>query len=132
MAIDGRARELLQEPNFAHVATLRKDGSIHNVPVWVDVDGDDVVLNSAEGRAWPSNLERTGKITVTVSNRENPYEYVSVTGTLADSSTADADAHIDALAKKYMGLDEYPLRQPGEVRKKFRITPERVFHFAAG
>lgn len=132
MAIEGRAEELLKEPNFAHVATIRKDGTIHNVPVWVDTDGGDVLLNSAEGRAWPANLERTGKITVTVSNRENPYEYVSVTGELAESSHEDADAHIDALAKKYMGVDEYPLRQPGEVRVKYRIRPDRVHHFAAG
>ena len=132
MAIEGRARELLQKPNFAHVATLRKDGTIHNVPVWVDVDGEDVVLNSAEGRAWPANLERTGKITVTVTDKENPYEYVSVTGSLREASKDDADEHIDAMAKKYMGLDEYPLRQPGEVRVKYRIAPDRVFHFAAG
>jgi PPOX class probable F420-dependent enzyme len=124
--IEPAARAILEAPNFAHVATLREDGTILNVPVWVDVDGDSVVLNSAEGRAWPTNLRRTGKITVTVQNLQNPYEYVSVTGHLDREDKEDADDNINALAKKYLGQDEYPFRQPGEERIKFFIAPDRV------
>lgn len=126
--IEPAARALLEAPNFAHVATLRADGTILNVPVWVDVEGDDVVLNSAEGRAWPANLRRTGTITVTVQNIQNPYEYVSVTGHLEREDKATADENINALAKKYLGQDEYPFRQPGEERVKFYIAPDRVSH----
>ena len=124
--IEGRVRELLEAPNFVHVATVRKDGVPHNVPVWVDTDGEHVVLNSAEGRAWPANLRRDGSAGLNVMNLENPYEYVYIKGALVEDTHEGADAHIDAMAKKYMGVDEYPLRQPGEQRVMFRIEPERV------
>jgi PPOX class probable F420-dependent enzyme len=124
--LDDRDRELLQGTNFCHVATLREDGTIHNVPVWVDVDGDTVVLNSAEGRAWPANARRTGKATLTVANMENPYEYVSITGHVAEDTHDGADEHIDKLAQKYLGQDTYPFRKPGEQRVMIRIAPDRV------
>jgi len=127
-SIDPGARALLEAPNFAHVATLRQDGTILNVPVWVHIEGDDVILNSAEGRAWPANLRRNGQITVTVSNSENPYEFVSITGSLAGEDKETADDNINALAKKYLDQDEYPFRQPGEERIKFTIRPDRVYH----
>jgi PPOX class probable F420-dependent enzyme len=124
--LDDRDRELLQGTNFCHVATLREDGTIHNVPVWVDVDGDTVVLNSAEGRAWPANARRTGKATLTVANMENPYEYVSITGHITEDTHEGADEHIDKLAQKYLGQDTYPFRKPGEQRVMIRIAPDRV------
>jgi PPOX class probable F420-dependent enzyme len=124
--LDDRDRELLQGTNFCHVATLREDGTIHNVPVWVDVDGDTVLLNSAEGRAWPANARRTGKATLTVANMENPYEYVSITGHITEDTHDGADEHIDKLAQKYLGQDTYPFRKPGEQRVMIRIAPDRV------
>lgn len=129
--LEGRSRELLQEPNFCFVATLRRDGTPHVAPVWVDVDGDTVVLNSAKGRAWPTNLQRDERVTLTVANRENQYEYVSIRGRLAEETTDGADAHIDAMAKKYLGQDEYPFRQPGEERIILRIAPEQVHYNGA-
>ena len=124
--IDGRAEELLKAKNFCHVATLRDDGSVHGVPVWVDVQGGRPVLNSAEGRAWVRNLERDPRVTLTVVNTENPYEYLEVRGRVAERTHDGADAHIDALAKKYMDADTYPLRQPGEQRVIIRVEPERA------
>ncbi|MBB4664093.1 PPOX class F420-dependent oxidoreductase [Conexibacter arvalis] len=124
--LEGRSRELLEEPNFCYVATLRRDGTPHVAPVWVDVEGDTVVLNSAKGRVWPANLRRDPRVTLTIANRENQYEYVSIRGRLAEETTDGADAHIDAMAKKYLGQDEYPFRQPGEERIIVRIEPERV------
>ena len=78
--IEGRIEELLTGKNFCTVATLREDGSIHCAPVWVDVQDGRPVLNTAEGRAWPRNLERDPRVTLTVQNHENPYEYVSIRG----------------------------------------------------
>jgi PPOX class probable F420-dependent enzyme len=124
--IDGRAEEMLKAKNFCHVSTLRKDGSVHTAPVWVDVQDGRPVLNTAEGRAWPTNLERDPRVTLTVQNMENPYEYLEVRGTVAERTHDGADAHIDAMAKKYMDKDEYPLRQPGEQRVIIRVEPERV------
>lgn len=127
-AIEGRIRELLEARNFAHVGTVRKDGTAHVVPVWVHTDGENVLLNSAEGRAWPSNARRSGSLTVTVSNAENPYEYATITGSVTQDTHQGADEHINSLAKKYLDQDEYPFRRPGEQRIKFAIAPDRVFH----
>jgi PPOX class probable F420-dependent enzyme len=127
--IDGRAEELLKAKNFCHVSTLRSDGSVHTAPVWVDVQDGRPVLNTAEGRAWPRNLERDPRVTLTVQNLENPYEYVEVRGRVAERTHDGADAHIDSLAKKYMGVEEYPLRQPGEQRVILRVEPEHVHVF---
>jgi PPOX class probable F420-dependent enzyme len=129
--IEGRAEELLNAKNFCHVATLRADGSVHGVPVWVDVQDGRPVLNSAEGRAWVRNVERDPRVTLTIVNGENPYEYVEVRGRVAERTHDGADAHIDAMAKKYMGVDEYPLRQPGEQRVIIRVEPEHVHAFGA-
>jgi PPOX class probable F420-dependent enzyme len=125
--LDDRDRELLAAPNFVTVSTLRPDGTIQSAPIWVDVDGEDVVLNTAEGRAWPQNLRRDGSVTLTVQNLENPYEYVTITGHIAEDTHQGADAHIDKMAKKYLGQDSYPYRQEGEERIMFRITPDRVY-----
>jgi PPOX class probable F420-dependent enzyme len=124
--IEGRAEELLQAKNFCHVATLRADGSVHGVPVWVDVQDGLPTLNTAEGRAWPRNLQRDPRVTLTVQSMENPYEYVEIRGTEAERTHDGADEHIDALAKKYMDADTYPLRQPGEQRLIIRVAPEDV------
>jgi PPOX class probable F420-dependent enzyme len=124
--LEGRARELLEQPNFVAVATVDDDGVPDVKVVWADVDDGQVVLNSAEGRKWPERLRRQGRATVTVVNHENPYEYAVIKGRLAEDTHEGADESIDALAKKYLGKDEYPFRQPGEQRVLFRIEPERV------
>ncbi|MEA2207924.1 MAG: hypothetical protein QOF54_401 [Solirubrobacteraceae bacterium] len=129
--IDGRAEELLKGKNFANVATLRRDGSVQVAPVWVDVQGGQAVVNSAKGRAWPTNLERDPRVTVSVQNMENPYEYVEIRGRVVEQTTEGADEHINSLAKKYLGQDEYPYRQPGEQRVIIRIEPEHVHLTAA-
>jgi PPOX class probable F420-dependent enzyme len=95
--------------------------------VWVDVQGGLPVLNTAEGRAWPRNLERDPRVTLTVQNLENPQEYVEIRGHVAERTHEGADEHIDALAKKYLGVDEYPARQPGEQRVIIRVKPDHVY-----
>jgi PPOX class probable F420-dependent enzyme len=129
--IDDRAQKLLSDKNFCHVATLRADGTVHGVPVWVDVQDGQPVLNTAEGRAWPRNLERDPRITLTVQSAENPYEYVEIRGRVAERTQDGADQHIDAMAKKYMGVDQYPLRQPGEQRVIIRVEPQHVHVFGS-
>jgi len=124
-SIDGRSRELIEQRNFATVATLSEDGSPHMAVAWIDMEGDEVYVNSSEGRVWPQNLRRDPRITVTVVNLENPYEYVTVKGR-AELTAEGADEHIDALAKKYLDAEEYPYRQPGEVRLRIRVVPDKV------
>jgi PPOX class probable F420-dependent enzyme len=113
--IEGRSEELLKAKNFCH-----------GVPVWVDVKQGRAVLNTAEGRIWPNNLARDPRVTMTVQNQENPYEYVEIRGRVAERTHEGADEHIDALAKKYLGQDTYPYRQPGEVRLIITVEPQHV------
>lgn len=126
-AIAGRAEELLKAPNFCNVSMLRGDGSIHAVPVWVDVQDGKPVLNTAEGRAWPHYLQEDPHITLTVQNMENPYEYVTIRGRVSSREHEGADAHIDKLAMKYLGQETYPYRQPGEQRVIIRVEPDHVY-----
>ena len=128
---EDKSRALLEAPNFCHVATLRKDGTPHVVPVWVDLEGDEVLLNTAEGRAWPTNARRDPRVTLTVQNLENPYEYVSIRGHVAEDTHDGADDHIDRLAKKYLDKNSYPFRQEGEQRVTFKVTPDEVRHWGA-
>jgi PPOX class probable F420-dependent enzyme len=124
--IEGRGEDLLKARNFCHVATLRADGSVHGVPVWVDVEDGRPVLNTAEGRVWPRNLERDPRITLTVPNMDNPYEYLEVRGVVGERTHDGADEHIDHLARKYMGVDSYPRRRVGEQRLIIRVDPHFV------
>jgi PPOX class probable F420-dependent enzyme len=124
--IEGRAEELLRGRNFAHVGTLRADGSVQVSPTWVDVQDGQVALNTAEGRAWPRNLERDPRITLEVQNFENPYEYLEIRGRVAERTHDGADEHIDLLAKKYLDVDNYPMRQPGDQRVIIRVEPDYV------
>jgi PPOX class probable F420-dependent enzyme len=122
---DPPIQELLEQPNYAVVSTLNRDGSIHNTIVWISAEGDYVAVNSAIGRLWPTNLQRDPRVTVVVQEDGNPYNFVEIRGT-ATASTEDADEHIDALAKKYTGQDEFRDRRPGQQRIKFTIEPTHV------
>ena len=95
-------------------------------PAWVDIEDGRPVLNSAEGRAWPRNLERDPRVTLIVQNSQNPYEYLEVRGREAERTREGADEHIDQLARKYLGVDTYPNRQPGEQRLIIRLDPEQA------
>lgn len=130
--LEQKTVDLLREPNFATVSTLRRDGTVQGVIAWVDVDdAGNLVLNTAEARAWPANLRRDPRVTVTVPNLENQYEFVSVTGRVVARDHEGADAHIDRMAMKYLGEESYPFRAPGEVRVKLTVEPDRVIHFGA-
>lgn len=119
-------KSLIEGKNFAHVATYFANGTVQVNPVWISLEGDRIAINSAEGRAKVKNLRANPGITIEVNNHENPYEYVEIRGRAVEITHDGADEHIDALAKKYMGVDTYPLRKEGEVRVKILIEPEKV------
>jgi PPOX class probable F420-dependent enzyme len=123
--LEERDRELIRGKNFAHIATINGDGKPHIAIAWVDVDGDEILLNSAAGRLWPRNLDRNPQVALTVTNQADPYQYLEVRGQLASTATEGALEHIDSMAQKYWGQDQFP-RHPGEQRVIFRIRPQRV------
>ncbi len=122
---DDAVRALLQASHCAVISTLNEDGTILDAVVWISLEDGELAVNSAEGRAWPANLDRDPRVTVLVYDQSNPYEYVEIRGTAA-ADRDGADAHINRLAKAYIGQDEYPFRQPGEVRVKYVIDPAKV------
>ena len=118
-------REFLANPFVGTATTLREDGSPHNTVVWVDVEDDAVLFNTAEGRAKPKNLRRDPRVAITVVDPQNPFRWISVSGR-AELTHEDADAQIDRLAKKYIDKDVYPWHNPEEQRVKVRISPEQI------
>jgi PPOX class probable F420-dependent enzyme len=124
-ALDEKARRFLEEPFVGEVTTLRPNGSPHTTVVWVDVDKDIVMFNTAVGRAKERYLRKDPRVSLIVVDPENAYRWVSVDGT-AELTTEGADDQIDKLAKKYLGQDQYPWRKPEEQRITVRIRPDRV------
>ncbi len=118
--------DLFTKKAFAHLATLMPGGQPQVTPVWVDYDGRYVVINTAEGRQKDKNLQRDGRVALSIMDPDNPYRYLEVRGHVADRTLNGADQHIDALAKKYLGQDKYPYRQPGEVRVIYKVEPEHI------
>jgi PPOX class probable F420-dependent enzyme len=125
-AIPSSHRDLFDKKSFAHVATVGADGAPQVTPVWVDYDGRHVRFNTARGRVKTRNLERNARVALSVQDPDNPYRYVQVRGRVVEMTEQGADAHIDALAKKYLGQDRYPHRRPGEVRVTVMVAPEQI------
>ncbi len=118
--------DILGKQAFAHLSTLMPDGSPQSSPVWIDTADGKVVINSAEGRRKDKNIRADPRIAVSITDPDNPYRCVMIRGKVVDITTEGADAHIDAMAKKYLGKDSYPFRQPGEVRVLYTIEADRV------
>lgn len=117
--------QLLLDKNFGSLATLNPDGSPMVTPVWVDWDGEHVLVNTLRARAKPGNIERDPRVEISVVNSENPYQHVRIAGH-AELVEEGAEEQIDKLSKKYLGEDDYPWRAPGDRRVLVRIKPERV------
>ena len=126
--ISTEVAKLIQGKNFASFATLMNDGSPHVAPTWVDLDGNTILINTAEGRVKEKNIRRDNRIALSIYDQENPYNMVTIRGKVTELTEEGADEHIDKLAKKYFGLDKYPNRSPGERRIILKIQPEKIFH----
>ena len=118
--------DILTKPAFANLATLNPDGSPQVTPVWVDFDGRHVIVNTARGRVKAKNLAREPRVALSIADPENPYRYLGIQGRVVEMTEKGGDAHIDKMAKKYLGKDSYPFRTPGEVRLIVTIAPDKV------
>ena len=122
--IPDKYRDLLESKKaFANLATQMPDGSPQVTPVWFDVDGDKLRVNTAKGRVKARNLKQGSRVALSIMDPDNPYRYVQIRGRVVRVDETQASAHIDSLAKKYLGKDKYPLAQPGEVRIMVEIEP---------
>ncbi len=95
-------------------------------PVWVDHDGDTVLINTATGRVKERNLSRDPRVSISIVDAEDPYQPLTIKGRVVELTREGADAHIDKLSKRYIDRDPYPFRRPGEERILVRIEPEKV------
>lgn len=111
---------------LAHLATINRDGSPQVTPVWFDFDGTHIIFNTAEGRIKDKNLHRSPHAAVSILDPANPFRYLQVQGAIAERTTTEADAVIDRLSNKYLGVDKYPFGRPGEVRVTYKMEVGRV------
>ena len=119
-------KDILGKRGYAHLATLMRDGSPQVTPVWYDFDGSHIRINTAKGRLKDKNMRRHKQVALSIQDPDNPYRYLAIRGDIDEITEDSADAHIDALAKKYLDKDKYPFRAPGEVRVMYKIRPEKV------
>jgi PPOX class probable F420-dependent enzyme len=120
------ARELIAKKVLAHVASLDPDGSPNVSPVWVELDGDNLVINTALGRAKARNFASDARVAVSMIDPDDDRRDITLRGTVVGFTTIGADEVVDRLAKKYMGVDSYPFRREGEVRVTVSIQPDRI------
>jgi PPOX class probable F420-dependent enzyme len=120
------ARTLINRPVIANVATVDQESNPQLTPVWIDIDGDDLVFDTAKGRAKQSNLDRNPSVAVSVVDPDDPYNVVIVRGTV-EATEDGADAHIDGLAKKY-GSRHLPdaATRRGQGRRIYRVRADHV------
>ena len=119
-------KDLFGKVTYANIATVMPDGSPQVTPVWFDYDGNYLRVNSAKGRVKDNNMRRNKNVALSIQDPDNAYRYLAVRGKVDEITEEGADAHIDSLAKKYLGKDKYPFRGSGEVRVIYKIRPEKV------
>ncbi|MCU0307926.1 MAG: PPOX class F420-dependent oxidoreductase [Thermoleophilia bacterium] len=119
-------RAIITGGNLGHLATLRADGSPHVTPVWVDVEGDLITFNTAEGRDKLRHVRRDPRVALSVAGRESDFRTVWISGRVVEVTTEGAWDHAHALARRYLGQERYTFGAPGEVRVIVRIRPEAV------
>ena len=125
-AIPEKYRDLFSKRAFASLATIMPNGDPQVTPVWCDLEEDLVVINSLKGLQKDRNLRRDPRVALVVIDPDNPYRYVELRGKVVEITEQGADAHIDKMAKKYLGAEKYPYGQPGEVRVIYKIRPEHA------
>lgn len=128
--LEPQAAALLSAQNVAVVSTHGPEPRIRSRVTWVDTDGECVILNSTADRSWVADLKEQPAVNCTVVDLTNPYEFVSIEGVVEEMTTDNAAAHIDQMAKKYLGADRYPFHDPATPRMLIRIRPQRVLHMA--
>jgi PPOX class probable F420-dependent enzyme len=120
------ARALFATKALAHVATVDEDGAPYVTPVWVDLDGDELVINTALGRVKARHLATDPRVAVSLTDPDEPERAIALRGVVSRFTTEGADEVIDRLAHKYLGVERFEGGRVDEVRVTVRILPERI------
>ena len=117
---------ILDAPEFATMATINPNGYPHLSVVWVERDGNDLLVSTIKGRRKYLNMERDPKVTLLVYPKDDPYTYVEVRGTVSLTEEGGREL-IDRLNQQYTGTERF-LGDDGtdHVRIVCRITPDKV------
>ena len=118
---------LIEGKNFAHVATINKDGSPQVSPVWIEHDGTHIIINSEEKRLKVRNVKRDPRVAISIADAANPYHYIQVKGRVVEVTREGGFEGIDRLSMKYSGNPKYPGNAPGDVRVQIKIEPASVY-----
>jgi len=121
-----QARALFATKALAHVATVGEDGAPYVTPVWVDLEGDEILINTALGRVKARHLANDPRVALSMTDPDDPEVGLAVRGTVSRFTTEGADDAIDRLAKKYLGVERFGDRRPGQVRVSVYITPDHI------
>lgn len=111
---------------FGCLATLMKDGSPQLTMIWFNTDGKHILINSTTTRVKDKNMRRDPRIAFVIIDPKNSYRFIQIRGKVVEITSQGADAHIDALAKKYTGADIYKGGEAGEIRVIYKILPEKI------
>jgi PPOX class probable F420-dependent enzyme len=118
--------DILDKKTLVHLATRDKEGNPQVSPVWVDREGNTIIINSAKGRVKDRNMRASDRVAISATDPDNPYRALMIRGRVVKITEEGADAHIDKMAKKYLDQDKYPFRSPTETRVKYYIEPLQV------
>lgn len=119
--------DLFEKRTVAHVATRTPDDDLHVTPVWIDYDAEEnrLLVNTERGRQKERNVDRDPSVGVSMTDPDDPYRFLSVTGDVDEVTTDGAREHIDELAGRYTGTAEYG--NPIETERVIlKIRPERI------
>jgi PPOX class probable F420-dependent enzyme len=119
-------QRLFQGRSLAFISTLSKDGSPHITPMWADMEGDVILINTFESSAKSKNIKKDPRIAISIVESNNPYNMVSIKGRVIDQTTEGADEHLKKLAKRYLGIGKYYYREPNRKRVILKIKPEKA------
>ena len=120
--------DLLESDALGHLATVRANGSPHVTPLWVDHDGDTVLVNVRLDRVKAANMRERPEVAISIVDPRNPYRYLAITGRVVSWSEDGWREHMNKLARRYMKVDRYPWFFDGEQRAIFRILPTHVYY----
>ena len=126
MELTDKAKKLIDGKNFASVATLMRDGSPQVAPVWIDRDGDTIVLNATRSRQRTLNLRRDSRLAICIFDMNNPYSNVSIRGEAVSITENGGEEHIDKMNMKYHGTPKYPYHNPRDPRVLIRVKAMRI------
>ena len=119
--------DLLEGDALGHLATVRANGTPHVTPLWVDHDGDAVLVNVRLDRVKAANMRERPDVAISIVDPRNPYRYLAITGRVVSWSEDGRHEHMNELARRYMKKDSYPWFFEGEQRAIFRIVPTNVY-----